>query len=176
MLAFDAIYEKYSRRLYGFVLRYIKQEEDAEEIVQNVFFKLWKSRKNLDVYSSFDSFLLTVAYNSTISLLRKRMNEQKYLEYLKNRQEIEKTPDLIDEIQYNELNEKVESLLNDLTPRQREVFRLSRYDGLSHEEIAKKLSLSKNTVKHHLVAALSFLRSNIENGLIINFLFVSLFL
>lgn len=176
MLAFDAIYEKYSHRLYGFVLRYIKHEEDAQEIVQDVFFKIWKARKNLDIYSSFDSFLFTVTYNSTISLLRKRMNEQKYLEHLKNSQEIEETPDLIDEIQYNELNEKVESLLNKLTPRQREVFRLSRYDGLSHEEIAKKLNLSKNTVKHHLVAALAFLRSNIDRGLIIHFLFVRLFL
>jgi RNA polymerase sigma-70 factor (ECF subfamily) len=176
MRAFDAIYEKYSRKLYGFVLRYLKQETDAEEIVQEVFFKIWKSRSRIDIYSSFESFLFTIAYNSTISLLRKRANEKNYLEYLKQRQQIDQASNQIDEIQYNELNEQVESLLNELTPRQKEIFRLSRYEGLSHEEIANKLNISVNTVKNHLVAALSFLKSNLDNGFMINLLFISLFL
>jgi RNA polymerase sigma-70 factor (ECF subfamily) len=176
MRAFDAIYEKYSRKLYGFVLRYLKQETDAEEIVQEVFFKIWKSRSRIDIYSSFESFLFTIAYNSTISLLRKRANEKNYLEYLKQRQQIDQASNQIDEIQYNELNEQLESLLNELTPRQKEIFRLSRYEGLSHEEIANKLNISVNTVKNHLVAALSFLKSNLDNGFMINLLFISLFL
>ena len=162
MLAFDAIYEQYAKRLYGFVLRYIKQEADAEEIVQDVFFKIWKARSTLSIYSSFEAFLFTVAYNSTISLLRKRIQEKKYLEHLRKRQQIDQAADLIDEIQYNELNEKIKSLLNELTPRQKEIFRLSRYEGLSHEEIGKKLNISINTVKHHLVAALSFSKKNLD--------------
>ena len=176
MMAFDAIYNQYCKRLYGFVLRYIKQEADVDEIVQDVFFKIWKARSAIDIYSSFESFLFTVAYNSTISLLRKRTNEKKYLDHLRERQQIEQSVDLIEEIQYNELNEKVKSLLNELTPRQKEIFQLSRYEGLSHDEIATKLNISANTVKHHLVAALSFLRSNIESSLMVNLLFVSLFL
>lgn len=175
MRAFDAIYERYSRKLYGFVLRYIKQEADAEEIVQEVFLKIWKSRSHIDVYSSFESFLFTIAYNFTISLLRKRVNEKKYLEHLRERQQIERAVDLMDEIQYNELNERVNSLLKKLTPRQREIFMLSRYEGLSHEEIAKKLNISVNTIKNHLVSALSFLKSNLDSDLMVNFLFVSLF-
>jgi len=176
MRAFDVIYEKYSRKLYGFVLRYLKQEADAEEIVQEVFFKIWKSRSGIDIYSSFESFLFTIAYNSTISLLRKRANEKNYLEYLQQRQQIDQASNQVDEIQYNELNEQVETLLNELTPRQKEIFRLSRHQGLSHEEIANKLNISVNTVKNHLVAALSFLKSNLDNGFIINLLFINLFL
>lgn len=176
MLAFDAIYNQYSRRLYGFVLRYIKRDEDAEEIVQDVFLKIWKARGSIDVYSSFDSFLFTVAYNSTISLLRKRMSEKKYLEHLNHKFKINLAPDLIDEIHFNELNEKINSLLEKLTPRQKEIFKLSRYEGLSHKEIAEKLDISTSTVKQHLMAALTFLKTNINNSLIINILFIHLFL
>ena len=88
-VAFYNIYERYSRRLYGFVIRYIKLEADAEEIVQEVFVKIWESRNKIDVYSSFEFFLFTIAYNTTMSLLRKRSSEKKYLDHLKAIQEIQ---------------------------------------------------------------------------------------
>jgi RNA polymerase sigma-70 factor, ECF subfamily len=175
-VAFYHIYERYSKRLYGFVLRYIKQKEDAEEIVQEVFVKIWESREKIDAYSSFESFLFTIAYNTTISLLRKRTNEQKYLEHIKSLQQPDNSPDLIDEIHFNELNERVQSLLNELTPRRKEIFQLSREEGLSHDEIAKKLDISVNTVKKHMTNTLSFLKQQIDTGLTINLLFIYLFL
>lgn len=175
-VAFYNIYERYSKRLYGFVLRYIKQKEDAEEIVQEAFLKIWESRNKIDAYGSFESFLFTIVYNTTISLLRKRINEKKYLEHVKSLQHPESSPDLIDEIQFNELNERVHSLLNELTPRQQEIFQLSREHGLSHDEIAKKLGISVNTVKKHMVNTLAFLRLHIDNALFVNLLFIALFL
>lgn len=175
-VAFYNLYERYCRRLHGFVLRYIKQKEDAEEIVQEVFVKIWESRNKIDAYSSFEAFLFTIAYNTTISLLRKRTNENKYLEHLKSLQQPDSSPDLIDEIHFNELNDRVQSLLNELTPRQKEIFQLSREEGLSHEEIAKKLDISVNTVKKHIGNTLVFLRSQIDSNLTINLLFVYLFL
>jgi RNA polymerase sigma-70 factor (ECF subfamily) len=175
-VAFYNIYERYCKRLYGFVLRYIKQEEDAEEIVQEVFIKVWESRNKIDVYSSFESFLFTIAYNNTISLFRKKLSEKKYLEHLKSLQQLENAPELTDEIHFNELNEKVQLLLNELTPRQKEIFQLSREEGLTHDEIAKKLNISVNTVKKHMVNTLAFLKSQINNSLTVNLLFVYLFL
>ncbi len=175
-IAFYNLYERYSKRLYGFVLRYIKQKSDAEEIVQEVFIKIWESRSKIDVYSSFESFLFTVAYNTTISLFRKRVSEKKYLEHLKSLQQFESTPDLTDEIHFNELNKKVKSLLNELTPRQKEIFQLSREDGLTHNEIAKKMNISLNTVKKHITNTLTFLKSHIDTSLMVNLLFVYLFL
>ncbi len=175
-VAFYNIYERYCKRLYGFVLRYIKQEADAEEIVQEVFIKVWEARTKIDVYSSFESFLFTVAYNATISLFRKRVSEKKYLEHLKSLQQSEYVPDAANEIHFNELNEKVQALLNELTPRQKEIFQLSREEGLTHEEIAKKLDISVNTVKKHMTNTLAFLKSNIDNSLMVNLLFVYLFL
>ncbi len=175
-VAFYNLYERYSKRLYGFVLRYIKQKEDAEGIVQEVFIKLWKIRKKIDVNSSFESFLFTIAYNATISLLRKRITENKYLAQLKTIQQMNEAYDLTDEIQFNELNEKVNTILNKLTKRQREIFQLSRADGLTHKEIAKKLDISVNTVKKHMVNTLAFLKSQIDINLMVNMLFVCLFL
>ena len=175
-VAFYNIYERYCKRLYGFVFRYIKQEDDADEIVQEVFVKLWEARSNIDVYSSFDSFLFTIAYNTTMSLFRKRIKERKYLEYLQSIQQIENAPDIIEEIHFNELNSNFQSLLKQLTPRQKEIFLLSREEGLTHEEIAKKLGISVNTVKKHMTNTLTFLKNNINSTVIINLLFVHLFL
>jgi RNA polymerase sigma-70 factor, ECF subfamily len=174
-VAFYHLYERYCRRLYGFVLRYIKQKEDAEEIVQEVFVKIWESRNKIDAYSSFESFLFTIAYNNTISMLRKRTNEKKYLEHLLALQHPDDLPDLIDEIHFNELNDRIQLLLNELTPRQKEIYQMSREEGLSHDEIANKLDISVNTVKKHMVNTLAFLKSKIDTSLTINLLFIHLF-
>jgi len=176
IVAFDSIYEQYCKRLYAFVIRYVKQESDAEEIVQEVFIKIWENRNKIDIYSSFESYLFTITYNSAISLLRKRVHEKKYLEHVKSLQEVNVASELTDDLYFKELNSKLQSLLLDLTPRQREIFHLSREEGLTHDEIAKKLGISANTVKNHIVSVLNFLKSNIDNTIIINSLFVSLFL
>ncbi len=176
MAAFDAVYNKYCHKLHEFVLMYLKQEEDAEEIVQEVFIKIWESRGNIDVYASFESFLFTVAYNATMSLLRKRVSETKSREYLKSLQQIDSAEQVIDEIQFKELNHKVQSLLKQLTPRQKEIYLLSRDEGLTHKEIAQKLNISESTVNNHLVATLKYLKSHIDSSLAVNILFLCLFL
>jgi len=176
VIAFDNIYEMYSKRLYGFVLRYVKLKEDAEGIVQEVFIKIWETRNKIDIYSSFDSFIFTIAYNTTINLLRKRVNEHKYHDRIKSMQQITGADQIIDEIYIKEINTQLQLLLDKLTPRQKEIFQLSREEGLTHEEIAKKLSISVNTVKNHMVTTLAFIKSHIDKGLIANFLFISLFL
>lgn len=173
-MAFYHIYERYFKKLYWFVLKYIKQKEDAEEIVQEVFVKIWESRSKIDVHSSFESFLFTVAYNATISVLRKKASESKYIEHIRSLQHVNNSPDLVDEIYFNELYDKVQSLLNELTPRQKEIFRLNREEGLSHDEIAKKLGISVNTVKKHMANTLAFLKSHFDNKLIISLFLIFL--
>ena len=176
MGAFDTLYFRYSQRLYGFVVKLIKKDDDAEEIVQEVFIKIWESRKKIDTYKSFESFLFTIAYNSTITLLRKRVNERKYIDHVKSLQSNIASANIIDEIHYTQLNEKVQTLINQLTPRQKEIFKLSREQGLTNNEIAKELNLSVNTVENHISKALNFLKSNIVNDLTVTLFFVFLFL
>ncbi|MDX8338685.1 RNA polymerase sigma-70 factor [Draconibacterium sp. IB214405] len=174
-VAFYIIYERYFKKLYGFVYRYLKTEDDTDEIVQEVFVKIWESRHKIQKFESFESFLFTVAYNTTISLLRKRASEQKHIEHLFSIQEINQAPTVIDEIHYSELNAKVRSLMNELSERQREIFILSRDEGLSHEQIAQQLGISVNTVKKHVSNALEFLRTRMSNSLTMSTLFITLF-
>lgn len=161
MNAFDEIYRQYSKRLYGFSLRYVKQPLDAEGIVQEVFIRIWETREKIDIYT-FESFIFAIAYNLIISLLRRRVLEKKYLEFLLQKQNIYDAANIIDEIHYRRVNEKVQSLLNELSPRQKEIFKLSREMGMTHDEIARKLNISVHTVKNHLVTALSFLKARID--------------
>ena len=114
MVAFDAIYNKYCHKLHGFVFRYLKQNEDAEGIVQEVFIKIWESRSKINTHSSFESFLFTIAYNATISLLRKRMSEKNSKEYLKDSQLLTSSESIIDELHYKELDHKLQSCLDQL--------------------------------------------------------------
>lgn len=117
MVAFDALYNNYAYKLHEFVLRYLKQEADAEEIVQEVFIKIWESRERIDIYQSFEAFLFTIAYNTSMSLLRKRLSETKSREYLKSLQSAGYVENGIEELQYRELNQQVQALLQKLTPR-----------------------------------------------------------
>jgi len=175
-LAFYNIYERYCKKLYHFVLKSIKQETDAEEIVQDVFVKIWEMRDKIETNTSFESFLFRIAYNETMDLFRKRISEKKYVEYIKSIQQSEATTNTTDELRYNELSREIDSLLEELTPRQREVFCLSRSEGFSNKEISKKLDISENTVKKHLLNARSYLKSHLDKELICNVLFICLFL
>lgn len=76
MEAFDLLYHTFNYRLYNFVFGLIKIRTEAEEIAQEVFIKIWESRNQLNKHSSFESFLFTVAYNTTISLFRKKATEK----------------------------------------------------------------------------------------------------
>lgn len=160
--AFLNLYERYKNRLYAFVSKYLKQEADTEEIVQEVFLKIWESRSKIDIHFSFESFLFTIAYNAVISLLRKRICEKKYIEYIMLNQESSSASAITDDILYNELNNKLQALLQNLTPRQKEIFMLSREQGMTHNEISQKLGVSLNTVKKHMVNSLAYLRSQMN--------------
>ena len=146
------------------MVQYLKSDEDAREIVQEVFIKIWVKRKSIKANSSFESFIFTIAHNATISLLRKRVSQEKFLNYLKSIQKTEDNSPITDEIYFKEINERIETLLNKLSPRQKEVFLLSRKQGLTHEQIAKKLKITINTVKKHIANTKSFLKLHLNNG------------
>jgi len=174
--AFDKIYEKYSTRLYIFINGIIKSQKDSEDIVQEVFFKIWNNREKINEFLSLQSFLFTIAYNTTISILRKRINEYNYIEYVKSIQTAKELSTGEAELEFKELNDHLTSILNKLPKRQKEVFLLNRHDELSYKEIAERLGISVNTVENHMVKALKFLRANIKSTSFISALFSAFFL
>lgn len=156
--AFEAIYNFYVERVYYFSYRYLKNAEDTEEIVQEVFTKIWENRKNIKIDMSFSGYLLTTAKNTIFNEHRKKVNHQAYCTYIihylqSNMHNVEK------EIIYKDLMELVEKTIKKLPPKRQEIFRLGRMQGFSHKEIAEKLSISEKTIETHMRLALRDIKS-----------------
>jgi RNA polymerase sigma-70 factor (ECF subfamily) len=143
--------------------------------MQEVFMKIWEMRDKIETYASFDSFLYTITYNKSINLIRKKIIERKYVDFLKSQSELAE-PVVIDDLHFLELSSKVDRLVQKLPARQKEVFLLSREKELTYKEIAEELNISKNTVENHMVKALKYLRDNLKDISLINSLFICLFL
>ncbi len=175
MRAFDDIYFVFHPKLQIFVLSLVKTEADAEEIVQDVFVKTWENREKLKSFTSFESYLFTIAYNTTISLLRRRAKDALYIEYVKSVQ-IEIDDSFLNENEdWKEIDDQLNLLIEKLPSRQKEVFRLKHFDGFSYKEIADKLGISVNTIENHIVKAHKFLKENLGKNYLPTLLFIHLF-
>ena len=174
--AFDKIYKKYSNRLYLFVFGILKSQKDAEDIIQEVFIKVWDKRGKINEYMSFQSFLFTIAHNTTISLIRKKIKETDFVSQIKSIQISEEKASNETEIEYKELKERLENTVSKLPQRQQQVYSLSRNEELSYKEIAKKLNISVNTVENHMVKALKFVREKMSSTSYLSAMFYALFI
>lgn len=158
--AFEKVYNLFCNRIYNFIHLSILNNEDAEEIVQEVFIKIWDERINLDVDKSFKSFLYTIAKNKVNDHLRKVLQEKKYLESLIGEFSIADN-DLEKIVDYRETQKVIRELVSMLPVRRREAFELSRFKNKSYREISKEMNISENTVDTHIRKALSFLREGV---------------
>ncbi len=150
--AFEKIFESYHKRLYGFVFTFTHSREDSEEIVQNTFFQLWKNRKNIREEYSFEAYLFRIARNAFLNHNRKQINRKVFERHFEIYADL--SNESTDEyILFNETKQIVESLINSMPPKRREIFILQKIDGLTRKEISKKLNLSIVTVDSHLAIA-----------------------
>lgn len=160
--AFNAIYDMYADKLYGFVLAHTKSQQIAEDIVQDTFLKLWKIRDSISLEGSLQSLLFTISKNKIIDNFRTQINKVEFdvfIEYIEddsfNENEIEKKLNYDDFLKAYKLSKKI------LSERQLEIFELSRTNGKSIEEIAESLNLSQQTVKNHLSSSLKKIRQQL---------------
>lgn len=174
MFAFDILYKKYSRRLYKFGFSIIKSQEETENLIQDVFLCLWENRHKVEKDSSVKSYVFTIAYNSAISIIRKKAKESQFIEYLNSLQEINEEPINV-ELEYKELANKLDEIINALPQRQKEVYLLHRVEGLKYSEIAERLNISVNTIENHMSRALKTIREKIGNYSLVAILFSFLF-
>ena len=174
MLAFDELYRKYSKRLYKFSYSILKTKEEAENITQDVFLNLWMNREKVEKSSSVKYYIFTIAYNSAISIIRKKIKDSSYIEYVKTLQDVFQEPvDL--QIEYKELDEKLNEIINALPDQQKKVYLLNRVEGLKYSEIANRLNISINTVENHISRALKKIREKLGNYSLFVILFYFLF-
>lgn len=175
MKAFDILYRQYSERLYSFAFSILKNREDAKEIVQETFLKLWNKRMEIHPNQSLNAYLFTISHNISIDLIRKRLKDEKYAEYLKTHvtKEGTETENLF---HFNELTYKLQEAIQQLPEQRMRIFQMSREEGLSHAEIAKKLNISVKTVENQINLALKSIRGKLNSGELKSFLFTSLFI
>ncbi|MDN5202172.1 RNA polymerase sigma-70 factor [Fulvivirgaceae bacterium BMA10] len=157
--AFDSLFRKYSGKLYSFIFSYTGSHEDTEDITQEVFFKVWQNRENLNPDLSFNAYIIVIARNLVLNLFKKRARGNKYI-YLTSRASrvYNQTEDYIifSELRYHS-NVSVEKL----PTRCKQIFMLSRQNGLSVKEIAEKLSISPSTVENQINKALKLIRKDL---------------
>ncbi|HEY8968186.1 MAG TPA: RNA polymerase sigma-70 factor [Puia sp.] len=153
--AFRTLVDDYWGRVYFNTLTLVKSPAVAQDLTQDIFLKIWLQRERLAEVVSFKNYIYVVGRHQVIAALRKKIIETADADLAMLREDMQ-APDaqLEGKDAYRLLMEGVERL----TPQQKIIFKMSRLEGLSHEQIARKLGLSQNTVKVHMVLALNFLR------------------
>jgi RNA polymerase sigma-70 factor (ECF subfamily) len=159
---FDEIYTYYQKKVFYFAFSYLKTEADAIDLVQEVFVKFWENRQTISVNLGVEALLFSMTKNSIISLLRKRSSEKKYMAYLETISHQYTTDDTQDLASYNLLRSHIVNYIDELPPKSKEVFLLSRQQGLSNKAIAEQLSITEKTVEGHITKALTHLKKRIQ--------------
>lgn len=158
--AFRAIFYAHYQRIGAFVMEVVDSVPIAEELVHDIFLKLWLNRQKLTHVEQFKAYLYAIARNHVYSYLKKQARElQKKQQWLATEPIPQFTWQQPADDYFKNL---LEYAINDLPAQQQKVYLLSRDEGLSHDGIAKKLDLSLETVKKHMVLALKRIRQNIS--------------
>lgn len=162
--AFTALYDQYWRKVHGFVLLYLSSSVEAEEVVQDVFIKLWNIRSFVDEDRNFKGLLFIVTRNIIFNRSRRTFSDSFFK--MTALSAVEDSYEIENEFIATDLKQYIDKLVGELSPRQQEVFRLSRDEQLSYREIAERLNLSERTVERHIYDALKYLKENLELYLI----------
>lgn len=153
---FEDIFIMYFRKMKIFIYGIIKSDVDAEELTQNIFVKLWLNRENINVEKSLNAYLYTIARNTAFNFLKHKLVEQSYISDFQPNNDTN-TPEKI--YFAKEINLLIEMSVNQMPIQRKRIYQLSRNKGISNENIAIQLNISKKTVENQLSLALKELKS-----------------
>jgi RNA polymerase sigma-70 factor (ECF subfamily) len=157
--AFSRLVDHYWNRVYSHALAYVKSSQRAQEITQDVFLKVWQKKEMLAEVIDFNNYLFILGKNQIISAMRKKLVCPSSADPVEAAEEM-LGPDK--QLEYKQIYHELMEAIDELPPTRKMVFKLSRLEGLTYDEIATQLNISKNTVKEHIVLALSFLRTHLH--------------
>ncbi len=157
--AFSHIFQKYYQALYQFAGRFVKDAQTAENIVQDVFVKLWTNRENCLITSSLKSYLYAATRNTALNFLSREKKQLSTEDLMSDRQDTTANPE--EQIIENEMIDGVHKAIEKLPDKCRSIYLMKRYDDLKYHEIAEILDISINTVKTQMKRALKSLLKNL---------------
>ncbi len=161
MKAFEVIYKSFHKMLWHYAKEMLKDEDEAEDTVQQLFIRIWEKRDSLLISSSFKSYLFTSVRNACLKKMEKAVRE-KASDPLEST-EMERVGKAQDPAQFKDLQSAIQQSIESLPERCRLVFKLSRFGGLTYNEIAKELELSVKTVENQMSKALQTLRQDLKH-------------
>ncbi len=162
--AFRIVYDAYFTRLSAYVFKLCKSTYLTEEVLQEVFMKLWASRSVLNQVEVPEAYILCIAKNTAVDWLRKLARQTSLMTDLMAGIE-EQSNAAENKMNGEALERLITKALSQLSGQKQQVFQLSKVEGLSHDEIASKLHLSKSTVKNHLSETVRWLRARVHSGI-----------
>lgn len=175
--SFELVFKTYYKRLCTFAFEYTRQLETAEDIVKDFFEVFWNNKEKLEIKTSLSGYLFCSVKNSCINYLerdkkRKKTISIEELNWLEiKRSEPYSNDYFLGDIFERELEQKISAAIEKLPTGCREIFKLSRFEGLSHKNISEKLNISENTVKVQIYNALKSLKKAVMSGTILLFQF-----
>ena len=155
--AFEQLYHNYKGRIYGNLYRMVKSVETSEEILQDLFVKVWIKRENLDIEKSFRSYLFKVSENLVYDFFRKAALNKKLESYLVS-VAVPTTSPVEQHIFYKEGNYMLAKAIESLPPRRKQIYILCKIEGKSYGEVSRLLGVSISTINEHIVKATRVVR------------------
>lgn len=167
--SYTEIYERYQGPLYIFAYTRLKDREEAKDIIHELFLKLWTDHARFQVSVSLSAYLYTSVRNRIINSVTHRQIASRYIDSFHEYIEQRNQPSADHLVRHNDLQAFIQKEIDNLQPRMREVFELSRNTTLSRKEIANKLGIAEETVKSHMHSALKILKARLGHLLFLAF-------
>jgi len=157
--AFEILFRSYYEPLCRYAYQFVENMETAEEIVQDLFYVIWKDRQDLQIFTSVNGYLYRSVKNKSLQYLEKLAVRDNYMNSFSENSMVETiTPQ--EELEYKELESHIEKTLHSLPIRRQKIFRMKRMEGKKNKEIAQELDISVKTVEAEISKALIELRKN----------------
>lgn len=164
--AFTVLFQRYYKDLVLFGGLFLPDQAICEDIVQSIFLKLWRDRVSLDIETSLKSFLLKAVRNSCLDEIRHRNVVQEHVSYVSQYPSLYEL-DTENYILFSDLHTHLQKALDNMSPELRQVFEMSRLEGLKYKEIAERLNVSERTVEVRISKAIQFLKRELKDFTII---------
>jgi RNA polymerase sigma-70 factor, ECF subfamily len=156
-VAFEQLFKMHFRGLHAYAYTILKDDLVAEDIVQNVFFKVWEKRELLEIESSHKAYLYKAVYHDCLNYLKHKKVKAVHAMHVV-RQSNDKVENTSGKVLMTELKQRIQAALNELPEQCRTIFQMSRFEGLKYQEIADEMGLSVKTIENQMGKALKLLR------------------